>query len=204
MNKFIGIICAILFSLPALAQSDNDEEIMTLLGKGRYNGGYGALSVGYTEIDGKSAITMGAQGAWVIGHSLALGISGNSFVTETFSDNNARNINVAGGYGGLLIETIVLPKWPVHISIPVVMGAGGIAYTVQNNSSETSYENFVEDNDAFLFVEPGIELEFNMVRFMRIALKASYRLTTEVNMVNVSQEALTGLNVGIVFKFGAF
>ncbi|MCI0522234.1 MAG: hypothetical protein L0Y37_01125, partial [Bacteroidales bacterium] len=32
------------------------------------------------------------------------------------------------GYGGFIIEPIVAPMYPVHVSFPILIGGGGISY----------------------------------------------------------------------------
>jgi hypothetical protein len=72
----LGFLCA-----TAQEYKENDQ-ISTIFSKNRKNGGYGALSFNYTQIDGKDAFMMGARGAWIIDHSFAIGLGGNGFVND--------------------------------------------------------------------------------------------------------------------------
>lgn len=211
MKKYYSIIAAI-FILPLAYGQENGDEFKTLFGdKHISHGGYGGVSVGYSQIDGKDAIIMGGRGAWVIGHGLAVGFAGNGFLNDYhYSEALSRNVNLAGGYGGLLIEPILLPKFPVHISVPVLAGIGGVAYTT---SYDPFYwddpEYFVEEATSFLVLEPGVELEFNVVRFFRLAFGAYYRFTTDVRFTDSrieppSPKVMEGLTAGISLKFGKF
>ena len=49
-----------------------------------------------------------------------------------------------------------------------------------------------------------MELEFNLVRFFRLALFGTYRYTTDIVMTNTAEDALRGWNFGMTFKFGSF
>ncbi len=184
-----------------------DNEMMTLLGRGNSIGGYGALSMAYTQIDGKDAFSFGARGAAIMGHSFALGIGGSGFVTDLFFDPNlGMDVNIAGGYGGLLFEPIFLPKYPIHLSVPVLVGVGGIAY----NSVDRNFQDnwYVEDSEAFFVVEPGAEIELNVTRFFRFAFGAYYRVTSNIQLQqqyqNVPKDILNGFSYGVSFKFGKF
>lgn len=207
MKRILTLIAFVAFvaGINAQVYQENNyenDEIKTLLGSTHSHGGYGAIMVGYSELKDLHAITIGGRGAWIVGHSLAIGMGGQGFVSENeFNATLNEDVFRAGGYGGLLIEPILLPKFPVHLSFPVLMGAGGVAYTLDTYDDQVDY---VEDSDAFLFVQPGVELELNVVRFMRIAFSASYRITTEIELIDTDKDALTGLNFGIVFKFGKF
>lgn len=188
-----------------------DNEFRTLFGNQHIShGGYGALTINYSQIDAKDAIQIGARGAWVIGHGFALGLAGNGFIND-YSWNPAiaggRNVNLTGGYGGLLVEPILLPKFPVHVSIPVVMGAGGIAYTSTINPFPYDNENFdlfVEDAAGYFVVEPGLEIEFNIVRFFRFAIGGYYRFTSHIQLYDTPENVLNGWSVGMSLKFGKF
>ena len=200
----------ILILSPVFGQDEGfygDDDVKTLFGNGYVShGGYGSFSVGYSEIDAKDALTMGARGAWVIGHWFALGFAGNGFLNDYHYDRGlSRNVNLSGGYGGLLMEPIMLPRFPVHISFPVVIGVGGIAYTTSYTYSEWSDpEYFVEDATSFLVLEPGVELEFNVVRFFRIAIGGYYRYTSDISLINTPPDVLNGYSGGITLKFGKF
>ncbi len=45
------------------AQDSNDDQISTIFSKRHQNGGYGAVSFNYTQIDGKDAFLLGARGS---------------------------------------------------------------------------------------------------------------------------------------------
>lgn len=214
MKRTIVLIAAFLLTLAGIAQEEGNfryyqDEVKTLFGRHRSNGGYGAFSVGYSEIDHLDAILFSGRGAMIIDHSLAIGLAGTGFINEYHYDPNLdREVFLTGGYGGLLIEPILAPRFPVHISLPVVIGAGGIAFI--SNEFDV-YDNFVEDSDAFLVIEPGAELELNLTRFFRLALGVHYRYISDFNLRYqqttqsiATAEALKGPSLSLTFKFGKF
>lgn len=214
MKKAILITILIYLALPLLNAQEEDaanNEFKTLFGdRDISHGGYGALTINYSQIDSKDAVLIGARGAWVIGHGFALGIAGSGFIND-YSYNPAlaggRNVNLTGGYGGLLLEPIILPRFPVHISVPVLIGAGGIAYTSTWNPYPYDYENFdllVEDATGYLVLEPGIEVEINVVRFFRLALGGYYRYTSTIQLYDTPENVLNGWSAGLSLKFGKF
>ena len=214
MKKAIALMIFSALSLPALKSQEADRayhEFKTLFGdRNVTHGGYGALTINYSRIDSKDALQVGARGAWVIGHSVALGMGGSAFVND-YSWNpgllGGRNVNLTGGYGGLLIEPIIFPKFPVHISIPVLIGAGGIAYTSTYNPypyDSQSFDLIVEDASGYLLAEPGIELELNVVRFFRLALGGYYRFASDIQLYDTPPDVLNGWSFGICLKFGKF
>ena len=64
----------------------------------------------------------------------------------------------------------------------------------------------IEDKDAtgYLLIEPGIELEFNVVRFFRLALGGYYRYTSKIQLNDTPEDVLNGWSAGITLKFGKF
>ncbi len=218
MKKLTYSILAILISINiCYSQSEEkkqrikDDEIKTIFGRNRSNGGYGAFSITYSEIDRKNAIQFGGRGAWIIDHSLAIGFGGTGFLNDYNYDAILdQNVNLAGGYGGLYIEPILAPRFPFHISFPILLGVGGIAYTT-DNSNDHPLHNYIEDTDVYLIAEPGVELEFNILRYFRIALGAYYRYTSDIHLQYVDtgepfadKDILRGFSTGIIFKFGKF
>ena len=197
----LGFLCA-----TAQEYKENDQ-ISTIFSKNRKNGGYGALSFNYTQIDGKDAFMMGARGAWIIDHSFAIGLGGNGFVNDINYHNwrdNDLDYNLAGGYGGLYLEPILFPRLPVHVSLPVLFGVGAIARIEDRPHWDNDWLFDDSNEDVFLVLEPSVELEFNMTRYMRLAASLGYRFTSKIEMADTNPDILEGTNIGIVFKFGKF
>jgi hypothetical protein len=201
-----------------------DNSVQTIFGSKPAHGGYFAFSVQYASLDQRDGMKIGGRGGWIVDHKFAIGLCGYGFFNEhqkfiDLRDDPAYKYGLGGGYGGLFIEPILFPKSPVHISFPIILGGGGVAYT-------SSYENYswdktnkwdgsLEDSRAFFIVEPGIELEFNLVKYFRLSLGAYYRHTSNIAMETVSydtgkpvtltsKDALNGLSFGLNLKFGIF
>ena len=206
-----------------MAQDDNSkssQEYRTLFNSDEMtHGGYGAVLLNYSKIDGKDAFLAGMRGMWIINHGIGIGIGGYGFASDLKYENppgsSPEDYNLAGGYGGLVIEPIIAAKHPVHVSFPVLIGAGGVAYirnywkTYPHHPDEYTY--YTEDASAYFVLEPGVELEFNMVKFFRIGLGAYYRYTSDINLsawngidyTDVSPD-LKEFSFGLSLKFGKF
>ena len=183
-------------------------QVQTLFDPNSGSGGYGAFTIGYTVIDGRDAILMGGRGEWVIGHGFGLGMGGYGFVNDpVYNPFDQLNYSLAGGYGGLIMEPIIMGWFPVHVSIPILIGAGGVASTSFSSDMYDPYEywdGYVEDATAFFVAEGRIELEFNLVRFFRLAVFGGYRYTSDIIMESTATDALRGWTGGVTFKFGSF
>jgi len=230
-KTIITLVLAFLFSSFLQAQ-ENDEEMRLLFNKKDKpenekidNGGYGAISFGWTQIEGKNAMLIGARAAWIANHHFALGFAGNGFFNDFYNGDTYKpdEYFLAGGYGGILVEPIILPMSPVHVSFPILFGMGGVTAAPPGNWDEYDphggyyYDNYYYDTDFFFVFQPGVEAEFNITKFFRIAVGGSYRLTDGINLrykyfdsnneeqiISVSSNALNSFNANITFKFGWF
>jgi hypothetical protein len=209
---FLGVLAV---ALPAFAQqddenkSDRSDEIQTLMGKNNAVGGYGAISVQYTELENRDAFVFGARGGIMMGHMMTLGLGGSGFFNDVHYDAaTGQDISLAGGYGGFFFEPILMPKFPVHVSFPVLIGAGGVAVVSVNDQEKWNDNYKSEASDAFMVIEPGIEVELNITRFFRFCIGGYYRYTSDVDIqdpeYNVPTDILQGFSGGVTFKFGHF
>jgi hypothetical protein len=138
---------------------------------------------------------------------LGIGFGGTGFINESHYDATLNtNIFLTGGYGGLYIEPILMPNYPVHIAFPILLGGGGVSYVTEDMDYN---HNMIEDSKAFLIAEPGAELEMNLTRNFRLALGVSYRFTTPFDVgisssASISSSALQGFSYMMTFKFGRF
>ncbi len=214
MRAIMMFILLAFLLYPLKAQEDKDlkygerqDEVMTLFGDHYVShGGYGAITIGYSLIDNMDAIMIGGRGAWIIGHWFAIGFGGLGFFNDLhYNPDLAQNVNLTGGYGGLILEPIILPRIPIHISTPVLFGVGGLAYMSSYGSAGWEDPNFLtEDATSFVIIEPGVDVELNIVKFFRLALGVSYKYTSEINLYDTPPDVLNGLTYNISLKFGKF
>lgn len=220
MNRFFAIMVSLFFSVALMhaQEIENEQQIRTIFSGSEVKSlrGYGALSIEYTTIDNLDAICIGGRGAVIVNHNLAFGIGGKGFISNTVYDNYLLDdYEFSGGYGGFYIEPIIMGNNPVHLSFPVLIGAGGIGY-LKHWGEDDGDDNYVdEDSNAFFVLEPGVEIEFNMIKWMRMAIVGSYRFTSDINLkykkggiaggiAIAPSDMLRSFNVGLVFKFGKF
>lgn len=195
-------------SAPKPVYYSDPDGIQTLTGPGRNTGFYFGFHSSYSQIAGYDAFGAGGTFAMIANHGLAIGISGTGFFSEPYEVSNSAHTShsYAGGYGGILIEPILFPKYPVHVSFPILLGAGGIARSIlYNYYYPYEYtEIFVENAEAFLIAEPAVEIEFNVARWLRLGLRGSYRFTTIFEPSSFESNPLNGFTGGFSLKFGKF
>jgi len=53
-------------------------------------------------------------------------------------------------------------------------------------------------------VQPGVRVEFNIVKFFRIGVGVSYRYMPDLELVNTSRNVVNQFNANVSLKFGKF
>jgi len=187
------------------SNTTSNEELKTIFKKPHQNGGYGGFTIGYTKISNQDALITGGRGAWIIDRGLAIGAAGYGFATNANFENNNNEKVLAGGYGGFMLEFIIFPTSPVHISAPLVIG-GGATSVVENINYWDPYANAT----TFFVLMPGLEIELNVVKFFRLSAGIYYTYTSDIILNDISGDpvvpidALRGFTIGLNFKFGKF
>jgi hypothetical protein len=211
---FLGLASLHLRAQEEPSEKDN-AQIKTLFNADKSVGGYAGIVARYSDIGPNPGMVLGARGCFIAGHRLAIGLAGNALIGDkVLNDRLQLDGSFSGGYGGLLIEPILFPKFPVHISIPIVMGAGGISYSTKNQDNTFvlfgSGSNTV-DSKSFFILEPGVELEINVLKFFRLAVGGYYRYTNNINLrydnstdLIAKADFLRGFSAGITLKMGKF
>jgi hypothetical protein len=203
----IILSCSSGFSQEPEFEYHKNSEIKTLFGPNREGGVYAAFTMGYSVIDNRNSVMFGGRFGWLASHSIGIGLGATGFMNEFhYEPLLGRDAALAGGYGGLYIEPILFPKFPVHLSFPILFGAGGISYISKENSQNN---NMIEDSEAFLLIEPAAEIELNLTKFCRLALGASYRFPTPFNagksgMQTAHAESIKEVSYTMSLKFGKF
>lgn len=189
----------------------DDDKIKSLLGKENDLNGFGAMDLKVGDFINERALLMGAYGGFIINRKYLFGVAGYGFLTNVEFEGNVpgeteiKPLNLHGGYGGVLIGLTIAPKELIHISMPIVLGAGSVEISDKdffvNNPADSE---FTVENSAFFIVEPGLELEFNMTRYFRVGAGATYRHVGGTELVNISDDDLRGFTGILSFRFGRF
>lgn len=207
--KITAIIIALFSSTFGYTQNKQTEDIQTIFGRDKGFGGFIEFNSHYTEIAGKETIMLGAGLDMVFGHSFNLGVKGYGLVTPVYVPNESFDRKqILMGYGGFNLEPVLFSNSAIHVTFPVLLGVGGIAkvtpYSYYNDYEDQYDEIDYYNSDVFLVAEPGVMLELNLLKFMRISGGASYRITDGVDIEGMSNNALDGINYDVSLKFGIF
>jgi hypothetical protein len=224
MKKLSVIILAFLISgLSVVAQTDTSQiqsnqqgDIKTLFG------GVKNLKVGYyigpegiyTQFDGKDVFMAGLGMGVIFNHWLSIGLAGAGVVNSGYlyypAVRDTTGAYLYGGYGGVRAEFKIFPKYPIHVSFPLLIGIGGLSYnTATHHQGNHYYDGSYEDGNSldwsvFFVVEPGVMAEVNIVKFMRIGAGVSYRYTPNLELMNTPGDLFNNFSFNFCLKFGKF
>lgn len=216
----LALLAVLIISVPRLYAQQEDFEASplarTIFGEqSSALGGYISFGVGNAALKGHNAFAGQMRLAARINHSMSIGIAGTGFTDMIGGLNYDRKETIPGGYyieggyGGLFLEPVFAPDLPVHLSFPMLFGAGGVALT--EDRSIYDWEDWEYDNERFaieaapfLILEPGVEMEINMSRFLRLGLMVSYRFTTAVRLDAGREYLMNGFHAGALLKLGVF
>lgn len=193
MKKLTFLFICLIFAISSFAQESEDQEIQTLFGKGIRISGFGGPFMSFTTINGEFAHMMGGGG----------GILLDDFFFGGYGEGLTNYITVPGGdkiefgHGGFWIGYSFLATKVIHPAISSQIGWGGLSL-IDPDNQETTYE------DNVLVVNPNIECELNMTKFLRLSLGIHYRFVTGVNAPELTFSEMSGPGVFLAFKFGGF
>lgn len=194
-----------------LRQAPTEDDRSELLFSGRTShGGYGGPQLKMSAVLDDPALLIGAQGGWVVNHSFVLGLAGYGLASRhevpAATRVDGERSDLGFGYGGVRAAYLLFPRRLVHVGIGALVGAGGLAAVSRReyDSGDGERERHADHGDALFVLEPEVEAELNVVRFMRMALTVSYRYVGAVDAPGMSSRKLSFPSGSLVFRFGAF
>jgi hypothetical protein len=208
----------------SISTISSGSELKTLLNTNVQSGGYLSISTQYKAIDGEESLVIGGRIGWLINHCFTIGLGGYGFFsnpkTDTFLINTITDLDpndefgYSGGWGGVFFEPVFFPRFPVHVAVPVMIGAGGVGYSSWNGNDydeSDSWDNYQQDNQGFFIVNPGVEIELNMMKFLRLNFGAYYQWTSDIDLTYrenfapiAGNDLLRGFSYGMTIKVGYF
>lgn len=205
------VFFAILLSSPGIFA----QEVQTVFkGNGiKRSGGYAALSNKFTTINGDYANMPEIYGGWFVNSKFLLGASlaaTTNYIPAPYSFNQPSNQKMTYQYGqfGLMTEYVFASNKTVHLVANMTTGAGfSLRYDRKNWDDYDHWDEWDDDNDNanfFFLLEPGVQLEVNLLKWMRFAPGVSYRKTFGAKGNGLSDSDLSNVSYNLTLKFGKF
>jgi hypothetical protein len=197
----VGVLtgmASIVFGQEKVTVIGEKDEMQTLFAYDAKITGYGSWDNKITRLAGQDAMIIGAHGGVIFNSYFYFGLGAYGSVTtnEIMGNSPEESLDLRMGYTGLMMGFNILPRKVVHFSIPLFVGVGNL---------ELEHNDAFVENSAFLLFEPGLQLEVNVMQFMKIGLGGGYRMVHGTNLRNpVTDEDLTYWTGNFSLIFGKF
>ena len=192
--------------MQASAQKSN---VQTVFKKGVNSGGYGAITNSFTTIRGKYANMSGIYGGWFVNHRFLIGAgasatTNNLKVPQQFSVDPLHNMTYEYGQVGMVTEYVIGSNKPVHLVARLFSGAGFTLQYQRDGWHSGNYRDDLHDENWFFVAEPGVQLEVNLLKWMRFSPGVSYRKAFGSDGLGLADKDVSDFSYSATLKFGKF
>lgn len=205
MKKFFLVFVACIIAHAFAAA----QEIQTVFKGPGHSGGYGAITNKFTSIRGDFANIAGIYGGWYLDKTFfiglgAAGLTNDIRVPAEYSLRPNRDMSYLYAQAGLVNEWVIASDRVVHAAFNLFAGGGFTAQYERYNWDEASFEDEVLDENTFFVIEPGVQVEVNLFKWMRFCPGVSYRQTFGSEARGLRDEDLSNISYNATLKFGKF
>ncbi len=220
-SLLLALVAVLMYCNTAAAQNQDTTKYLLKLNKPHSFGLYVSPEFQYGQLKNTFTPFAGSSVMLLFNQKFAIGATYQETTNRTFSPTGVSPLLLRAGYGGLKMEFITAPSKAVHVTFPLVIGMGQMqvdsaTYTISNPKSHNDFgENFngrngENDGNTYLVLQPGIHLEANLIRNVKIYAGASYRYavdvdgTTNTATIPLAASVLNGASVNVGAKIGFF
>jgi hypothetical protein len=194
----------IFFALSITTHSQSGDETRTLFGRGKAVTGYFlAPAVQIGKIAGSTAVIPGLGAGIIFSKRFSAGLFYKMTITENTPDGERDQLYLHGQWYGFKGDYSISPGKVIHLNFPLEISIGEIEL-----DKKDTFENYAlvipSDDKWFFNVEPGIAIEINLLKYLKINLSAGYRMVSDVSFRNLTERDLAGFNFSSGVKIGIF
>jgi hypothetical protein len=215
------------------AEVKNEDKMKTLFARVKRPSAkinYLGLSVSpqfqYGTLAGQFTPMSGMTGMLHINKKWGIGLGGYSTIDNRFTPtalNTNKALSLRSMYGGLNFEYTPKPNAALHVSFPLLIGAGMAQVDSvgnrsnqfgrrDNNRRDRDFNRLGAGGTAYMVIQPGVNLEANVFRFVKIFAGVSYRIVPATHqndrivstLPSPSAGQLGGFNLNAGLKVGVF
>ncbi len=209
---FIIIIACLATTFKTVAQ-DTTRTLFKLI-KPQTLGLYVEPEMSYGQLRGSMTGFGGASVMLVLNKKWAFGATAQMSLSENFSPKAVSPLFVRSFLAGGKIEFTPKPDALVHVSFPLMIGAGeasvdSIGSTRGRNDRRYDHGflgGYRTNRNSYVVVQPGIHLETNLMRFAKLYVGANYRLSflTDNQTTLLPANTMQGFSINAGLKLGLF
>ena len=216
MKTSFGFIAVLtLAALSAFAQDPKPYQISTIFRRGQHpnTSAYVALNNKFTTLAGKHANIVEIYGGLYQNHRLLIGLEAAALTNEMvvpypYWTADLPDARYYYGQFGVMTEYIFGSGRAVHMGVQML---GGYGFTLMYSDATTTFEDYWndapeydDDQNWFPLIEPGVRLEVNVFRWLRISPGISYRISFGGEGRGMSDKEVRGASFNTTLKIGRF
>lgn len=214
MKNLTLALLIILISQPVLHAQENEKHLTTEDTVKRPSTFYVAVTNKFTAIKGEYANIGEVYGGWVFNRKLMLGIgasvlTNNILVPDRYSAEPGERLSYMYGQAGLVAEYIPATYKKFHFVYHLFSGVGLTLQYDRSDEMDDFFEDFLEtddakDQDLFFVAEPGVQLEINLLKWMRLSPGVTYRAAFGSGGSGLGSGELSNFSFNLTLKVGKF
>lgn len=206
MNQSKLILAVNLMLLPLSLFSQEDGDYIEFNDrKNVVHGVYAGVTTYFGEVNGENAYIMDFKLAYVANRKLEIGLAGGALYSRNYLSKSVNeNSDLIGGYGGIHIEPIIFGKSKVSIGFPLFLGFGGAGFAKDDYKEAENGDLRFEEWDSFFLAEPGVNLLYNLSRYVQLEAGIKYRISTKLELDPGHIKSINGFSAGVGVKIGIF
>ena len=164
---------------------------------------YGQLNGAFTAMGGSSVMLL-------LNKRWGIGVTGQMTLDRRFSPSGVAPLYLRAGFGGLKLEYTANPNGAIHFTFPLTLGMGFAQAdsidTYRNRNDDFGFGRNFNRGNQFAVIQPGVQVEANLVRFVKLFAGVNYRIAFKTNSVatTLPTNTLQGLSFNVGAKFGLF
>jgi hypothetical protein len=195
------LIILLLTSLNLFSQTKSGSNTLFQTTENKQVNGYASFDGSLANADGYIVGAAGVTLAATVNNSFSFGIVGSWIIDSRPPDGytlpNPMPIGEENsklkrycGYGGVLLEPTLFPKFPLHLTLPCIVGIGSVKYALKDDNYWTSYD-YILDKYLFYIFSVGARVELNVVDGLRVTCGPSYRYVPNTNDIDLKMNVLS-------------
>ena len=155
------------------------------------------------------------HGGWVFNRKLMVGLgaaalTNNIVVPDRFSSDPGGRLSYMFAQAGVVAEYIPNTDKKFHFVYHLFSGVGLATQYERSDYMDDFFEDVFDDDDdddgrnLFFVAEPGVQLEINVLKWLRIAPGITYRATIGGNGLGLRNSDLSNVSFNLAVKIGKF
>ncbi len=211
MKKLLFLVLLMFLAISVESSAQDTTHTLIKLVKPQYLGLYVAPEYQYGQYNDAFTSAAGGSMMLLLNKKWGIGVTGQHSLSETFSPSGVKPLVLTTQFMGGRLEYTPHPDAAVHFTFPLVVGMGSAsADSLRTEGGHKHYDSGFDgqgrDGNEYVVVQPGIQLEANLIRFVKLFGGVNYRLAfaSGSSTTTLPKNTLQGISINVGLKIGLF